>query len=117
MSRDSVPSNFDYTIIIAYLPKGIRAVRPLLERISMLKINDYNLGDCKNYGMLTPYKYLTKTKGKKSKIIPQLWTMDIARSTILNVMNIPHFGRHQEVNVYIKILLSCFHGGYLWLDR
>jgi hypothetical protein len=81
-----------------------------------LKINDYNLGDHKNYGMLAPHKYLTKTKGKKSKIIPQLWTMDIARSTILNVMKIPHFERHQEFNTCIKLLISCFHGSYLWLD-
>jgi hypothetical protein len=43
--------------------------------------------------------------------------MDIARSTILNVMNIPHFDRHQEVNVCVKLLMSCYHGGYLWLDR
>jgi hypothetical protein len=65
-----------------------------LERISTLKINDYNLGYRKNYGTLAPYKYLTKTEGKKSKIIPQPWTMDIARSTILNIMKIPHFERH-----------------------
>jgi hypothetical protein len=32
-------------------------------------------------------------------------------------MKIPHFGRHQEVNTCVKLLLSCFHGGYLWLDR
>jgi hypothetical protein len=88
-----------------------------LERILTLKIKDYNLGDGKIYDMLTPYKYLTKIKGKKSKIIPQPWTMDIARSTILNVMNIPHFEGHQEVNVCVKILFSCFHGVYLWLDR
>jgi hypothetical protein len=117
MSRDSVPRDFDYTVITAYLPKGIRVVRPQLERILTLKISDYNLGDCDIYDMLRPYKYLTKTKGKKSKIIPQPWTMDIARSTILNVMKIPHFGRHQEVNVCVKLLLSCFHGGYMWLDR
>jgi hypothetical protein len=43
--------------------------------------------------------------------------MDIARSTILNVMKIPHFGRHQEVNVCVKILLSFFHGGYLWIEK
>jgi hypothetical protein len=88
-----------------------------LERISTLNINNYNLGDRKNYGTLTPYKYLTKKKGKKSKIIPQPWTMDIVRSTILNVMKIPHFGRHHEVITCVKIFLSCFHGGYLWLDR
>ena len=43
--------------------------------------------------------------------------MNLAQSTLLNVMKIPHFGRHQEVNAYVKLLLSCYHGGYLWLDH
>jgi hypothetical protein len=117
VSHDNIPRDFDYTLVTAYLSKGIHTFGLHLGHIVTLKINDFNLGDRKNYGMLAPCKYLTKTTGKKSKIIPQPWTMDIARSTILNVMNIPHFGRHQEVNVCVKILLSCYHGGYLWLDR
>jgi hypothetical protein len=32
-------------------------------------------------------------------------------------MNIPHFERNQEVNACVKLLLSCYHGGYLWLNR
>jgi hypothetical protein len=83
----------------------------------MLNINDFNIGDHKNYGILTPHKYLTKKMGKKLKIISQPWSMDIARSTILNVMKIPHFGIHKKVNTCVKLLLSCYHGGYLWLDR
>jgi hypothetical protein len=31
-------------------------------------------------------------------------------------MKILHFGRHQEVNACIKLLLSCYHGEYLWLN-
>jgi hypothetical protein len=69
--HESVPRDFNYIVIITYLSKGIQAVRLQLERIPTLKINDYNLGDCKSYDMLAPHKYLTKTKGKKSKIIPQ----------------------------------------------
>jgi hypothetical protein len=80
-----------------------------------LNFNEFNLGDHKNHSMLTPYKYLTKTKGKNSKIIPQPWTMNLTQSTLLNVMKIPHFGRHQEVNSCVKIILSCYHGSYLWL--
>jgi hypothetical protein len=83
----------------------------------MLKFIDFNLCDYKNYNMLSPYKYLTMTKGKNSKIIPQSWTMNLAQSTLLNMMKIPHFGRHKEVNACVKILVSCYHGGYLWLDR
>jgi hypothetical protein len=88
-----------------------------LERIPTLKISDYNLGDHKTYGMLAPHKYLNKMKGKRSKIIPQPWTMNITQSTILNVMKIPHFGTHQEVNVCVKLLFLCFHDSYLWLYR
>jgi hypothetical protein len=43
--------------------------------------------------------------------------MDLMQSTLLNVMKIPHFGRHQEVNACVKMLLSCYHGGYLWLNH
>jgi hypothetical protein len=83
----------------------------------MLKISDFNLGYCNNYGMLAPHKYLTKTMGKNLNIIPQPWTMDIAISMLLNVIKIQHFGRHQEVNACVKLLLLCFHGGYMCLDR
>jgi hypothetical protein len=67
--------------------------------------------------MLAPYKYLTRTKGKNSKLIPQQWMMNLMQSTFLNVIKIPHFGRHQEVNDCVKLLLASYHGGYLWLDH
>jgi hypothetical protein len=67
--------------------------------------------------MLAPHRYLTKRTGKNPKIVPQPWIKDIAWSTILNMMNILHFGRHQEVNACVQILLSCYHRGYLRLDR
>jgi hypothetical protein len=94
VSHDSFPRDFDYTLITVYLSKGIHVVGPQLGKVMMLKISDFNLGDHKNYGILTPHKYLTKKKGNNSKIIPQPWTMDIAMSAILNVMKIPHFDRH-----------------------
>jgi hypothetical protein len=86
----------DYTL---YLLKGIHIGKLQPDKIMTLKINDFNLGDRKKFNMLAPHLYLTSTKGKKSRIIPQPWTMDLTQSTILNVMKIPHFGRHQELNV------------------
>jgi hypothetical protein len=100
-----------------YLPKGIRVVFTYQENIAALKFSNFNLRDRKFYNMLTPHKYLTRTKGKNSKIIPQSWTMNLTQSTLLNVMKVPHFGRHQEVNACVKLLLSCYHGRYLWLNR
>jgi hypothetical protein len=117
VNHDSVPHDFKYTLITAYLLKAICAVGPQLGLIPALKISDFNLGDRKNYAMLVPHRYLMKMTGKKPKIVPQPWIKELACSTILNMMNIPHFGRHQEVNACVKILLSCYHGGYMCLDR
>ena len=36
---------------------------------------------------------------------------------VLNLLQIPHFGRSNEINVVVKVLLSCINGGHLWLDR
>jgi hypothetical protein len=117
INKDSVPRDFEYTLVTAYLPKGVCAICVDQDKVATLKFSDLNLGDRKFYGMLAPYKYLTKKKGKNSKIVPQQWTMDLAQSTLLNIMKIPHFDRHQEVNGCVKILLASYHGGYLWLNR
>jgi hypothetical protein len=117
INRDSVPRDFDYALVMTYLPKGIHTVRADQDKLAALKFSDFNLGDRKAYNMLAPHKYLTRTKGKNSKIIPQPWTQNLAQSTLLNVMKIPHFGRHQEVNACVKLLLSCYHRGYLWLNH
>jgi hypothetical protein len=87
-----MPIDFEYTLVITYLPKGIHAVRADQDNIAALKFSDFNLRDRKVYNMLAPHKYLTRTKGKNSKIIPQSWTMNLMHSTLLNVMKIPHFG-------------------------
>jgi len=35
---------------------------------------------------------------------------------ILNLLEISHFGWGEKTNVYVKMLLSCVHGGEIWLD-
>jgi hypothetical protein len=117
INRDNVPRDFEYTLVTAYLPKGVCTYHADQDKVTTLKFCDFNLGDRKVYNMLAPYKYLTRTKGKNSNLIPQQWTMNLAQSTLLNVMKIPHFDKHQEVNACVKLLLASYHGGYLWLDH
>ena len=38
-------------------------------------------------------------------------------SGLLNLLRILHFGQSLELNAVVKVLLSCIHEGYLWLDR
>jgi hypothetical protein len=83
VKKDSVPRYFDYALVTAYLPKGIRTVCTVCtvctdqDKIATLKFSDFNLGERKAYSMLTLHKYLMKTKGKNSNIIPQTWTHNL----------------------------------------
>jgi hypothetical protein len=114
---DSIPRDFEYYVFTLYTPKEICIVGSQLGQIPLLKHSDFNLRERKNYTTLPPHCYLMKTTENKPPLIPQPWIKELAQSTILNVMNILHFGRRQEVNACIKFLLSCYHGRYLWLDR
>jgi hypothetical protein len=70
INQYSVPRYFEYELVTAYLSKGLRTVHADQDKITVLKFSDFNLGDMKVYNMLAPYKYLTRTKGKNSKIVP-----------------------------------------------
>jgi hypothetical protein len=35
----------------------------------------------------------------------------------MNLLEIPHFGRGEDVNAYVKQLLVRVHGGCLWMER
>ena len=36
---------------------------------------------------------------------------------LLDLLQIPHFKRSRELKAVVKVLLSCVHDGYFWLDR
>lgn len=50
-------------------------------------------------------------------LAPQEWIEKLAPSGLLNLIWIPHFERSPEVNAVVKVLLSCVHDNYFWLDR
>jgi hypothetical protein len=35
----------------------------------------------------------------------------------MKLFDIPHFERSTEVYACVNMLLSCIHGGYLWIER
>jgi hypothetical protein len=41
----------------------------------------------------------------------------LANTRILNLLDIPHFGRGRDINNCIKKLMEVTHGGYLWLEE
>ena len=50
-------------------------------------------------------------------LAPQEWIERITSYGLLNLLRIPHFSQSPELNAVVKVLLSCVHDGYFWLDR
>jgi hypothetical protein len=78
INKESVPRDFEYTLVFAYLLKGVHTYCTDQDKVTALKFCDFNLGDRKSYNMLTPSKYSTKTNGQNSKIVPQQWMINLA---------------------------------------
>ena len=87
---------------------------------AVVKFIDYNLGDGKTYPHFKPDAYLVLEKNPRTgreEFVPMPHVQILERSGLLNVLRLPHFGRSAEVNAVVRILLSCVHGGYLWLGH
>jgi hypothetical protein len=78
INYDKIPQYYEYSLFTAYIPKGIRIVGSQLGQIPLLKNIYFNLGDRKNYAMLAPHNYLTKSTGKKPCLISQPWIKELA---------------------------------------
>jgi hypothetical protein len=59
---NSVPRDFEYPLVMMYLPKEIRAFHADQDKIPTLKFSDFNLNNMKVYKMLAPYKYLRRQR-------------------------------------------------------
>jgi hypothetical protein len=48
---------------------------------------------------------------------PKQWAVGLANTGILGLLEIPHFGRGQDVRNCVKKLMEVTHGGYLWVEE
>ena len=47
INRDNVPRDFEYTLVTAYIPKGVHTYHADQDKVTTLKFCDFNLGDRK----------------------------------------------------------------------
>jgi hypothetical protein len=45
------------------------------------------------------------------------WAAGFPNTGILNLVDIPHFGRGKEVNKCVNKLMAFLHGGFLWMEE
>lgn len=102
------------------IPKGVIREGDILGLISTLKYAHHDITDEKKFPKLVPSKFLKKSISSETHMIviePHAWASGLQKAGLLNMFDIPHFGQSQGINVCVKMLLSCVHGGYMWLNK
>ena len=92
----------------------------LLGYVNDLKYQDYNLLDHIKFPQFQVNQYMAMTMNLATKVealTPQAWIASLQPSGLLNLLQIPYFGKSNEINDVVKVLLSCVHGGHPWLDH
>jgi hypothetical protein len=92
----------------------------MLDFIPSLKYVDHDVTHEKKFPELASGKYLKRYISAETKIVviePEIWETGLHKPSILNLFDIPHFVRSADINACVKMLLSCVHGCFLWLDR
>lgn len=112
--------NAKYPIPLPPMSKDVIEEGALLGHIQNLKYQDYNLQDPKKFPRFQVGQYMCKRTDPITQadvFVPQEWIERLAPSGLLNLLWIPHFRQSPELNAMIKVLLSCMHNGYFWLDK
>jgi len=83
-----------------------------------LGFSDHEFLDEKKFPDFKPQYYMNS-----SVVVPnqppvlqfQQWALGLETSGITNLLDFPQFGRSIYITCCIKTLLTCVHGGHLWL--
>jgi hypothetical protein len=108
-------------ITLPYLPDAIIIVDDMLVKVPKIRYVDHDVRDAAKFPELAKENYLINTGevGPLGKPIlePAQWITRFYNSSIMNLLDIPHFGRDKNVGLCVKQLVSCVHGGILWMER
>jgi hypothetical protein len=109
-----------YPLVEPLILDGVIVEGDMLGMILALKYTDDDITNENKFPKLVPNKFLMKFISPKTHMIiikPHVWDRGFQKEGLLNLFNIMHFGWSQEINACVKMILSCVHEGYMWLDK
>jgi hypothetical protein len=102
------------------IPEGVQTTPTLLGCMEKLRYSDHDVADEGKFPEFAQQVYLDSIGiGPFGDPIlqPKPWAAGLENTGILNLLEIPHFGRGKEVNNCIKQLIAVLHGGFLWMEQ
>jgi hypothetical protein len=108
------------SIVLPCIPEGVQATPGLLGCIEKLRYADHDVSDTRKFPEFAQQVYMEILgTGPLGDLVlqPKQWIAGLVNIGILNLLEIPHFGRGKDVNNCVKQLLAVLHGGFLWMDR
>jgi len=100
--------------------EGVIVEGDMIAMIPALRYVDHDIIDEKKFLELVPNNFLKNQISSKTHMIfirPHIWDTRLQKEGILNLFDIPHFGRIQKINVCVKVLLSCVDEGYISVNN
>jgi hypothetical protein len=92
----------------------------LLGCVEKLRYADHDVSDTEKLPEFAQQVYM-ESRGIRPfgdpMMQPKKWVASLANIGILNLVEIPHFGRGREVNNYVNQLMAVLHGGFLWMEE
>jgi hypothetical protein len=110
----------ELTLSLSQIPEGVKVVGDMLGCVNKLKYVDHDVADMGKFPEFVQQVYMeSKGEGPSGDPIlePKQWIAGLYNTRIMNLLEIPHFGRGKYVNACVKQLLALVHGGILWMDR
>jgi hypothetical protein len=104
------------TIVLQHIPEGVETMTTLIGCVEKLRYSDHNVVDARQFPEFAQQVYLDSIGiGPFGDPIlqPNPSAAGLTNTGILNLLEIPHFGRGKEVKNCIKQLISVLHGGSL----
>jgi hypothetical protein len=110
----------DATIVFLHILEGVKTMPKLLGCMKKIRYLDHDVAEIGKFHEFAQHFYLDNIRiGPFGDPIlqPNPWEAGLENIGILNLLEIPHFGRGKGVNNYIKQLIAVLHGGFLWMEQ
>jgi hypothetical protein len=87
--------------------------------VDKLRYSDHDVTHANKFHEFALHVYMERkvtTSSRVPIIFPKKWIAGLYNTGIMNLLEIPHFGRGKDVDNCVKKLLEFVHGGILWMD-